>query len=286
MHSLPLLTRIWPSKVWQHKGALISGFLAIVSLSLAHYAGFLMNVPLQIVSVAGLSFAKNVTATFLFYLFFSAVIARVLSSVLQLVVLPFVAINDLPRLGRPIEWSQQRRFVRSHTQTIKWEGAVWVVVQGFVFFFMMLALYLKFATTWVSVTMLLISVAAIIASGLMRSGFFLQPKPKSFIRKTTTRPARSGRAISAAFVTTTAAMIVVAFFMGGMRASLLRDQVSQRVVSKEFEGKATVIASAEGALLLYQKEGTEFRYVYSSPEFTTSIESKDVFPPIGSKTGR
>lgn len=71
--------------------------------------------------------------------------------------------------------------------------------------------------------------------------------------------------------------------MGSMRASLLRDQEPQMTMTKDFTGMATVIASSEGALLLFQKQGIDFRYIYSTPEFTTSIETKPVFPPIGSK---
>jgi len=54
-------------------------------------------------------------------------------------------------------------------------------------------------------------------------------------------------------------------------------------VTKEFAGMATVIASSEGALLMFQKQGDALRYIYLAPEFVTSIESKPVFPPIGSK---
>ena len=47
------LFQIWFHKILNHKASLIGGVLAIISLSLAHYAGFLMKVPLQIVAVAG-----------------------------------------------------------------------------------------------------------------------------------------------------------------------------------------------------------------------------------------
>lgn len=276
-------SRSWINELWRHKASIFGGLLAIVSLSLAHYAGFLVQVPLQIVAIAGLPLAKGVTATFLFYVFFCAVFARVLTSMAQLVVLPFFALSDRLERGfrRKMDWAHQRRFVRSHSRTIKWEGHVWVVIQVILFLLLMLGTYVKFTITWVSGVGLFVSMVLVILAGLVRSGFFLQPNLHAFSRKIKTRPARSGRTASAAFVTITGALVIVAFFLGGMRASLLRDQEPQMTLTKAFAGMATVIASSEGALLMFQKQGEEIRYVYFTPEFATSIETKPVFPPLG-----
>lgn len=275
-------------EAWHHKPSVFGGVLAILSLSLAHYAGFLMKVPLQIVAVAGMPLAKGVTATFLFYVFFCAVFARVLTSILQLAVLPFIAATDRFESGfrRKMDWSHQRRFVRSHNRSIKWEGFIWIAIQALLFLLMMLSIYVEFAGTWISVVGLFTSIVLVVLTGLFRSGFFLQPQPSSFIKKIRTRRARSGRAASAAFVTTTTALIIVAFFMGAMRANLLRDQQPHPIVTTTFTGSAAVIASSEGALLLYQKQGTDLRYIYSAPEFTASIETKPVFRPIETKNAQ
>jgi len=273
------------NELWHRKTSILGGALAIISLSLAHYAGFLLKVPLQIVAVAGMPLAKGVTATFLFYVFFCAVFARVLVSIFQLVILPCIALSDRLERGfnRKMNWSQQRRFVRSHSQTIKWEGHVWIIIQAISFLIIMLAIYVEFTITWISGIGLLISIILVLLSSLVRSEFFLQPDPNALIRKIRTRPKRFGRAASALFVTVTAALIIVAFFMGSMRANLLRNQKPHMIVTREFTDIATVIASSEGSLLLFQKQGDEFRYIYSAPEFTTSLESKSVFPSIGIK---
>lgn len=277
--------RNWLYATWHHKTSLIGGILAIVSLSLAHYAGFLMLVPLQIVAVAGMPLAKGVTSTFLFYVFFCAVFARVLTSILQLVILPSLAASDRLERGfrRKMDWSHQRRFVRTHTQTIRWEGMAWVAMQGLLFFLLMLGIYIDFTITWISGALLFISIILVVLSGLVRSGFFLQPRPRIFIRKIKMRRARSGRATSAAFVTTTTALVIVAFFMGSMRASLLREQVPHMVLTKEFTGMATIIASSGAQILLFQKQGKEQRYIYTAPEFTASMETKPIFSPLGTK---
>lgn len=86
-------------ELWRHRLAILGGGLALVSLSLAHYAGFLFQVPSQIVAVAGLPLAKGVTSTFLFYVFFCAVIARVATSIFQLLLLPMLAVSDRVERG-------------------------------------------------------------------------------------------------------------------------------------------------------------------------------------------
>jgi hypothetical protein len=277
--------RYWLREAWRHKASVIGGLLAAVSLSLAHYAGFLINLPMQILAVAGLSLVKGVTATFIFYVLFCAVVARVFTSVVQLVALPFLAAADRVSGGfrRNMSWSQRRRFVRSHTQTIKWEGFVWIVFQACLFVFFVLALYVNFKGDWASGLGLLLSIVLVILAGLVRFGFLLQPKPKVFIRKVRTRRTRTGRAASAAFVTATAGLVIAAFSIGVMRANLLRDQAPYRIVSKDFSGEAVVIASSDSALLLFQKKDTAVRYVYLTSEFAASMASKPVFSPIGPK---
>ncbi len=272
----------WLYEMRNHKASIVGGFLAIASFSLAHYAGFLIKVPLQIVAVAGLPLAKGVTATFLFYVFLCAVIARVLTSMLQPAVLPCLALIDrLERgFGRGMDWRHRRKFVRSHNQTIKLEGYLWVFIQCSFFLLLMLWIYVKFAISWVSGVGLFFSVLFVLISGLVRAKFFLQPRLSIFLKKIQKRPLYSGRAASAVFVTITSALIVMAFFLGVMRASLLRDQEPQMTVTKNFSGKATVIASTEGSLLLFQKQGVEFRYVYFTPEFATLIETNPVFPSV------
>lgn len=145
----------------------------------------------------------------------------------------------------------------------------------------MLAVYVKFSMTWISGLSLLAALIMIVLSALVRSGFFLQPNLRTFIRKNRTRPVRLGRAVSATFVTTAAALIVVAFIFGGMRASLLRDQNSNFIITQEFKGMAAVIASSDNNLLLFQKQDENFRYIYSAVTFTVTFETAPVFSPIG-----
>lgn len=278
-----LSLRHWLQEAWQRKESLLGGFIAFASLLLAHYAGFLLTTPLTIVAVAGLPLAPGVTATFFFYVMFCAVVARVITSIILLSVLPFLAISDWdPWLRKKMEFSRQRRFVRSHSQTMRWEGPLWGAVQIVIFLALMLALYVKFAVTWLSGAGLFAAFILVLLSSLVRSGFVLQPKPTVFARKLRTRARYLSRAASATFATGTAALVVGAFVMGSMRMTLLREQAPQTTVTSQFNGKANVLASSEGALLLFQKQGDAVRYIYSTREFTTAIETGEAaFPPIG-----
>lgn len=261
---------------WNQKSAVLIGVMALLSLSMAHYAGFLMSVPLSIVAVAGPTLAGGVTATFLFYMFFCLVIARVLAAMMQLITLPVLPLIDRIAYGfaLPMTWEQRRRFVRKHTETITWEGGVWALVRLILFLLCMLALYVEFTMTWVTALVLLGSVMSVVLSGLFKAGFALQLKPRTFFRKIKTRPTRMGGIASAAFVTITGASVITGFLMGGMRAELLRSQQPHMVTAKDFKGMAAIIASSNGSLLLYQKQDEERRYIYTAPEFSASWESR------------
>lgn len=187
-----------------------------------------------------------------------------------------------------MNWNKQRRFVRSHIQTIRLEGYIWIGLQGFFALVLMLALYVKFKIEWISGLAITTSIVLFTLSGFVRSGFFLQPKLSIFVRKIISRPRHYSRAASAFFVTTTSAFVIIAFIFGLMRASLLRDQDPQMTVTESFTGMANVLASADGALLLFERQGDAFRYIYSSADFATSVvgtaavESPNPnFSPIG-----
>lgn len=276
----------WLNEAWNHKNSVLGGILALLSLSMAHYVGFSIHVPLQIVTVAGLPLIKNVTATFLFYVFFTAVIARISTSILLLFILPAIAASD--RLGegfkRKMSWPHQRRFVRSHTRIIKWEGYLGVGFQVVLFLALMFGLYTDSSITWTSGLGVAGILTLVILSGLVRAGFFLQPKSSIFVSKIKRSKERASLAASAALVTGVTILLIASFVLGVMRMTLLLKQTPQMTITKEFTGKATVIASADGALLLFQRHDTATRYIYSSQEFTTSFEANNsVFPPIGNK---
>ena len=50
-----------------HKGRLLNTFFTLTAVSLAHYAGFIMELPLQIMAASGGALATGVIASFVFY---------------------------------------------------------------------------------------------------------------------------------------------------------------------------------------------------------------------------
>ena len=219
------------NQAWTNKLSVIGGVFALASLSLAHYAGFLMVFPLPILAIAGLTLAKGVTATFLFYVFFTAICARVFTSLFVLLLLPVWTLADRHQGGsrKLLNFSYQHRFVRLHTRTIKSEGYIWLLMQALIFVFFMLITYVEFSITWRIGTVLCVFSILFILSGLVRSGFFLQPRMSIFINKTKHRPARSSRVAIAVFGTVTGTLIIVSFCLGFMRSTLLRNQTPQMV---------------------------------------------------------
>ena len=137
---------------------------------------------------------------------------------------------------RRIEWEKKGREVegtgkgcrgaggnvRQHSETIRLEGHVWPLFQIPLFLIILLGLYVDFTLNWTSGILIAISMVLGMASYLVRFGFFLQPKPVIFVQKVRERVVRYGKVASAAFVTTSASFVIVAFIMGSLRADLLQ----------------------------------------------------------------
>lgn len=65
--------------------------------------------------------------------------------------------------------------------------------------------------------------------------------------------------------------------------NLFNSKDPQMTLPNDFTDSATAIEGSEGAPFLFQKQGVELRYIYSTTKFTTSIEAKPVFPSLDSK---
>lgn len=273
----------WVLEAWRQKATLASGLLTITSLSLAHYAGFMMAVPMQILAIAGLPLAKGVTATFLFYLFLCAAISRVFTAISLAIFGPFLVAALLPRIigKRNPGWREKKQFVMTHRQMLRKEVIFSQLIHALLFPFLVVSLYVQRTTTLHSATLFSLAATLLLVAFLIRSEFLLQLKWKPFIRKVKTRPRVGGRTGSAAFVTLVTTLIVASFFLGKWRMELLQSQNPGETVTTSFSGAATLLASSDRSILLYQKEGDAERYIYSSPEFTTSFESRaGVFSPM------
>lgn len=268
-----------------NKNRIINSFFALTSIALAHYAGFLMVIPVQIVAAAGGAMAPGVTATFIFYVAFCAVVARAAVGIIQLIIIPFFLLHDRIIHGFKLQGiNKKRRYVRSYYSLLRNEGYLWLGLQASIFLVALFGLYVDFTFTWKSGTFVILAIAGVLLSGAFRAKYLLILKWKVFLERFRGRDSFRLNAASAAFVTITSALVVASLCLGVMRMSLLKKAAPQQVSNEYFTGYAKLLASSGSSTLLYEEVKDDGRYIYAASDYAIAIESKkNSFPVISRK---
>ena len=257
-----------------HKGRILNFVFAIASISLAHYAGFISELPLQIVAAAGGTMASGVTATFLFYVALCAVLARVTVGILQLFLLPQLFFTDRAGHGFKLQGiGNIRKYVRSYNRLLHNEGYIWLSLQVIIFLICLLGLYIDFNLSWKSVLVISLALLVITLSGAFRTRFLLFLHWKPFIKRIRQRNSFRLNVASAAFVTIASALVITSFFIGQMRMTLLKTENSQQIINPYFVGYAKLLASSGSSTLLFEEDKGNERYIYTTREYALASES-------------
>lgn len=257
-----------------HKGRLFNTFFALAAISFAHYAGFIMELPLQIMAASGGALVTGVTATFVFYVALCAVVSRVGIGMVQPFLLLFLVGAGRAEQGyRLASWKKKRKFVRSYNNLMDNEGYYWLGAQVLFFVTLMPALYLKFTLTWKSGLGLLIVLLFISLAVLFRARFLLSLSWTFFMRRFKKRTASKTNVASALFVTIASALVVASFIMGSMRMAFLKSAQPQQITNEYFTGYANLIASSGSSTLLYEHADGKARYIYATPSYALAVES-------------
>lgn len=263
------------------KGRIVGIIVSVVSISLAHYAGFLSIIPLQIVAASGSDLAFGVTATFLFYISLSAIMARVIVGIFLPLVLPAIVIAGRIEHGiRLKSLSKKKKFVKSYNVLLESENLFVVASQLVIFTFILFGLYLEPKPTWSSVTLIIVVLILVILSGLFRAKFLLVFDINKYISMINKRPVEKVNAVSALFFTVVAAMVVFSYVIGLMRINTLISSQPQQITNRYFKGYANLLASSGSSALLYQKQNGNERYMYLTADYALAVESKPKSFPL------
>lgn len=264
-----------------YKRKIVMAVLAVFSISLAHYAGFVMQLPLPILAAAGSAMAPGVTAAFLFYLALCSIFARVMVSVMQFIYLPGMIIVDRVRFGKLISIQKKRKYVRTYHELLQKEGLLWFSAQIFITVVGMFAVYANVPATLRTGFIILISVLLVAVAILFRARYFLILKTGRFIERWNKSSTFRANTATAMMVTLPAVLVVIAFVSGALRIKLLENTEPQQVTNCYFSGYARLLVSSGSASLLLQETGQKKRYIYSTPEYVVSVESMaNTFPQL------
>lgn len=257
-----------------HKGRLLNTFFALAAISLAHYAGFILWLPLQIMAASGGALAAGVTATFVFYVALCAVVSRVVIGMVQPFLLLYLVGAGRVEQGYSLQsWKKKRKFVRSYNNLMDNEGYYWLSAQVLLFVTFLPTIYLEFTLTWKSGLGLLIVLFFISLVVLLRARFLLSLSWTFFVRRFENRTASKNNMASALLVSIASALVVASFVMGSMRMASLKSAQPQQITNEYFTGYANLIASSGSSTLLYEHAEGKARYIYVTSDYALAVES-------------
>lgn len=265
-----------------HKGRALTSFFAIASMSLAHYAGFVMELPLQIISAAGSTLVPGVTTTFLFYVALCAVLARVTIGFLQVPMLAQFILFDRIEHGKTLHnTKKKRKYVRSYNKLLRNEGYIWLGLQATSFVILLCILYIDLSITWKPAIGIFIAISLVALSGAFRSKLLLILSWEIFIKRVKNRSAFRLNVGSASFITLASALVVTSFALGAMRMTNLKNATPQQISNHYYSGYANLLASSGNTTLAYEKKDGNVRYIFTTPDYAVGVESKQKsFTPL------
>ena len=272
--------------LYPNKGRVVGAVISVVSISLAHYAGFLSKVPLQIVAASGANLILGVTATFIFYISFSAILARVIVwFFLPFLLLLFVATGRAEHGFKLKGMSKKKKFVKNYNGMIENENLIVLLAQLGMFALIMPGLYLDPKFSWSSATLFVVVLFLVVLSGLFRAKFLLLFNIDSYMKRLKKRSDEKINAVSAALFTAITALVVSSYAMGLMRVNMLTMSEPQQITNRYFIGYANLLASSGSSALVYEKADGKARYMYLTADYALAVESEPKsFPLLGSES--
>lgn len=259
----------------EHKLKVLTSILTLTSICFAHYAGFILYLPTQIVAAASSSLATGITLTFLSYVMICAVFARVIVGFFQTFLPPITLLITRFENGVNLKAMKRKiKYVESYDGVLKMDSIVWLFFQMMTFIFLLLVLYVDVNYSNRGLGLFLLVSLFMILSWALRSKLLLVGNINGFIRRIKRRQKFKANAISASLLTFATTLILVSFLMGKMRVNMLKEASPQQITNSYFIGYANLLASSGTASLLLERDGDYRRYIYATSEFVLTVESE------------
>jgi hypothetical protein len=245
---------------------LSQALLVALSLSAAHYIGFMQTMPAQVAMLGGFALASGISSTFLFYLITGLVLGRIaaymLASLLQLEKL-FIGLFFLPKS----EHAKARRALREYKNSPDAFAYTRLSMQAFTTIAYMLFAYCRPPFGRGEGTIEILSAAGALALLLLAWPLLV------FGFRNVIRRARNSRRtafrtmfLRVGLLPVSGLFLLLAFLAGEQRLNYLKTTSTVSIDSNRFRGSGQVIVSA-GSFLIFREPGALQRdYVVLSPD--------------------
>lgn len=252
--------------------SIAKALLAFLSLGTVHYVGFLIGVPLEILSITSLKFLTNFVATFTFYLTFCYLATKVFafaisqfyySGLAPFAALTFAASKKFPRwLRKPAR--------RMHRETKLAETLIYWMFFAFIFIFLLNFSYLKFDYSTVG-KMTWLAAIGISVSSILKSGILIRPKTQIRRILDKNRIALRRSLLRDYSYLLAGLAVVLSFYAGMLRFDKIMTEDFIDIKNENYQGQAHILLSVDDAYLLVEKSPGQRTFIYLTNEITARL---------------
>lgn len=270
---------------WRTKKGWISATLTLTSMSMAHYIGFVLELPKELIAAAGHSLILDVTGPFILYLLLSIGFSRVLTGFLYFLAPLALVIGDrLQAGGKKLTWPEGRKFIRSHNGSMFAEPYALSLIQLIFAIALLFTLYIGFRLSLNTGIALFAYAFIVFLAILLRAGIFNRLRIFHSLRLLPKRRIYREKFLLAFFVAAASALVILSFSVGYERMRLLMSTPDRQIATRHYSGYAKFLAGSDGMLLIVENSTNGRRFILFKPNYAMGIEDKKAaFPPL-SKT--
>jgi hypothetical protein len=241
----------------------LKGVLALLSVVVTHYAGFLYKIPSVMISVAAVEFFPTFSALFAFYLAFSYATARVFGFLLsQIAAISYISVGSIVfRYGK---FLKIKRYLKLYKDRMKEENNLY-----WVFVVLLFCLFFSFAyvraVTFEFSGFFIFCVVVIFVAAVLKTDI-LVISPMSIARRAVNKlRLKYRREMLASYMFVLVGIVLaLSYYTGVLRFERLQGEKAVEFKSSGFNGSIKILISNADAVLAIEENDEVFSYVYAS----------------------
>lgn len=254
---------------------LLSLIALMLSAASAHYLGFLMHIPFEMLSVIAEKFLADFILTFVFYATLSLTMSRVIAfSLSQVVSSETSALAALSlRLRRHWPGKFNKFGIRAFKENSKLENfSYWLILITALLFTLNFS-YFKISLNGIGSTSWLI-ISAIITSVVFKAGFLNRNPIETIRRISDKKRVRFRKQLAQLLIRSgTGLALVFSFYSGIFRYEKIMEEKPLHFSSKIYNAQANILLSSKDKFFLVEKTSPK-RYTYTDNEKTITYEEE------------
>ena len=243
----------------------LRGVLALLSIVVTHYAGFLYKVPSVMISIAAVEFFPTFSALFAFYLAFSYATARVFGFLLsQIAAISYISVGSI--IFRYGKFLKIKRYLKLYKARLKEESDLYWMFVVLLFCFFFSFAYIRTVTFEFSGFFIFCVVVILVAAILKTDILVISPVAiaRRMVNKLRLKYRREMLA-SYMFVFV-GVVLALSYYTGVLRFERLQGEEAVEVASGGFTGSVKILISNADGILAIEENDEVFNYVYASGE--------------------